>query len=291
MKKKYIGQLGALCSLFVCVAGLAPHSAWAVNITVTKGWPCNVFLQQPGVDDAPGNFADFNVKASPSAPTSTLAFVVGENANYLSSIGLDLNRLVSDLPLLEPLGFYFKSERFGAKFGVDICIPPLNETREDVISWTASVMGLGPLLPPADGDWFSLTSPKVSLELLASNCNGSVGSAMSTSAPQLAGKCEMTSNPLPGADVLSASGIPLNFAFQLVASRQAVLRLTIEEQSTAPRPHAWNAGQIQVEFTDPPLPPLLVGDLLGKQLFFAPETDLGAWPGCTNFSLPTGIAM
>lgn len=280
-------------SLFAAVLGLGfcSQSAMAVNITVTKGWPCNVFLKHPGVVDAVGNFVDFNVKATPASGTSTYSFVAGDSVDYLTTLGLTFNSLIANLPLLEPLSFNLKSETFGAKLGVDVCIPPVNTTRDEVLDWEVKALGLGALMPPAEGDWFSQSNPKISMELLASNCNVSVSTPMSTSTPVKAGSCEISSTPLPGSDSLSAGGIPVEFGFKLMASRQAVLRFTVEERNLTRRRHLWDAGVIQLEFQEPELPPLLVGDLLGKQLFFAPDDDFIAWPGCENFKIRSGIAF
>jgi hypothetical protein len=292
MKKYLLSRKFSMLSRLLSMGVIAiSNRGEAVNIKVDKGWPCNVFIQQPGVDDAPGNYADFNAKPTPAAPSFLYRFIAGEDANHLTNLGLDFNRNLNELPVLEPLGFYFKSERFGAKFGVDVCIPVINATREDVIPWTATITGLGPLLTSPDADWFGQANPKVSLQIIASNCNGAVGSPMSSAAPLVPGACEFTSSPLPGADTLSGLGLPLEYAFNLIASREAVLRLTVEEQSLLPRLNAIASGQIQVEFTDPPLPPLLVGDLLGKQLFYAPDPNLIDWPGCANFTVRSGMAF
>ena len=280
-------------SLFAAVLGLGfcSQNAMAVNITVTKGWPCNVFLRHPGVVDAVGNFVDFNVKATPASGTSAYSFVAGDSVDYLTTLGLTFNSLVANLPLLEPLSFNLKSENFGAKLGVDVCIPPVNVARDEVLDWDVKAFGLGALMPPAEGDWFSQSNPKISMELLASNCNGSVSTPMSTATPTKAGSCYISSTPLPGSDSLSAGGIPVDFGFRLMASRQAVLRFTVEERNLTRRRQLWDAGVIQIELEDPPLPPVLVGDLLGKQLFFAADTDLIAWPGCKNFKIKSGIAF
>ena len=252
-----------LTCLLSSAISIVSVKAEAVNIIVNKGWPCNVFLKQPGVADAVGNFADFNAKNTPAATTLSYKFIAGESADYLTSLALNFNSLVANLPFLEPLGFNLKSSNFGAKFGVDVCIPPVNETRNDTIDWDVKVTGLGALMPPAEGDWFAKSNPKISMELLATNCNGAVGSVMSTSNPVKAGECYISSTPLPGSDGLSVGGPAVDFGFRLTASRQAALRFTVKEQSTALRKNLWNAGIIQLEFTDPPLPPLLVGDLLG----------------------------
>lgn len=276
---------------FALASSLFHNKAMAININVIKGWPCNVFLQQPGVTDANGNFADFNVKPNPSAPSMSYAFISGENVDYLTTISQTYNSFVSELPFLEPLSFNLKSELLGAKLGVDVCIPPVDLTRDDLVDWDVKVTALGALLSPAGGDWFAQSRPKISMAILASNCSDGSASPMSTTQPTVPNFCEVIETPLPGADILSVTSAPVDFGFKLMASRQAVLRFTIEEQNINRRRAVWDAGMVQIELTDPPLPPLLIGDLLGKQLFYIPDSDLIEWPGCTNFSDKSGIAF
>ena len=274
--------------------------AFAVNIIVNKGWPCNIFIKQSGAVDAAGNSADFNVKMTPSAATSSYAFIAGQDADYMAGLPLSFSGArVENLPFIEPLNFNFQSKNFGAQMGIDLCIPAVDASRDDIVSWTVKAYGLGALVPPAQGDWFTQTNPKISMTLLASNCNDTVNSGLSTTAPVKAGFCNLTSTPIVGQDVLSVGGLPVEFAFKLMASRQAVIRFTIDEQSTSKRGWGLDAGVVQIELEDPPLPPLLVGDLLDKQLFFIPDNlwpgyapNLeGEWPGCENFFNKNGIAF
>ena len=286
-KQKRIKLLVFLTALFI----LNVNSALVVNLTVNKGWPCNVFLSQPNIPDAVGNFVNFNVKASPSSPSSANSFLVGEIADYINSISQTLNSRVENLPFLEPLSFNLKSRNYGAKFGVDVCIPELDVSREDVVPWTVDVQALGALMAPAGGDWFQSSLPNVSMELKATNCNGTALSNMSESDPVRNGFCEIESEPTSGNDALSVGAEPIPFSFKLMANRQAVLRFTVEEQSTQLRTWNWDAGIIQIALTDPPLPRLTVEDLLGKQLFFAAENDLLNWPACAGFTDSVGLGF
>ncbi|MEY4065489.1 MAG: hypothetical protein RIR26_1697 [Pseudomonadota bacterium] len=290
MKKRTAQKISesVLVWTVLCLGLFTSENAHAGNIIITRGWPCNVFLQQAGVGDASGNFAEFNAKSTPASGTSIFSSISGESAAYLTP--QQFNSRVENLPLLEPLSFNLKSETFGAKLGVDVCIPAIRETQDDIVTWTVNVYGAGPLLPPADGDWFSQSRPRISMELLASNCGGTVASNMSTANPTTAG-CQITSTPLPEAATLSASGTPVPFTFSLMASRQAVIRFTVEETSTSLRRHHWDAGDVYIEMTDPPLPPLVVGDLLGKMEISKPDMDTTTWPGCIGFeSKSTGLA-
>jgi hypothetical protein len=296
-QKFYTLSLAAIACAVLCIH---TPQALAVNITINKGWPCNVFLNHSGATDAAGNSADFNIKTTPSSPTSNYGFIAGANVDYLASIPLLYSGArVENLPLLEPLNFNLQSQNFGAQIGVDVCIPAVDPTRDDVINWTVKAYGLGALIPPPQGDWFAQSNPKISMALLATNCNSDVSSGLSTSNPFKTGNCEVTSIPIAGQDVLSVGGLPVEFGFILMASRQAVLRLTVEEQSSSRRGWGLDAGVVQVELVDPPLPPLLIGDLLDKQLFFIPDNlwpgympNLeGEWAGCENFFNKSGIAF
>jgi hypothetical protein len=287
-------------ALFFTVFFVKSHEAKAVNITINKGWPCNIFVKHLGAGDAAGNSADFNVKATPASPSVNYGFIAGENADYLAGLPMPVNGArVENLPFLEPLNFNLQSGNFGANLGVDVCIPAVDAARDDVIYWTVSAYGLGALMPPAQGDWFAQSNPKISMTLLATNCNDSAASTLSTGNPSKAGFCEITSTPIIGQDVLSVGGLPVEFGFKLMASRQAVLRFTVEEQANTRRPWRLDAGTVQIDLVDPPLPPLLIGDLLDKQLFFIPDNlwpgyspNLdGEWAGCENFFNKTGMAF
>lgn len=288
--KKYVQRVYSAISL-ASLFSIVSSEALAVNIDVSGGWVCNMWMQQPGVLGAASNNADFNVKATPTSSTMSGGFIAGEVSDYLSSLGKNFNSLIDNLPLMEPLNFNLASENFGARFGVDVCLPALVPTRDDVLEWTVTVSGLGPLIPLAQGDWFSVTTPKVEMQLLASNCNSAVGTPMSTSAPSKTGSCEITNVPAVGADRLNFVGQPLVFKFIKMVSREMVMRISISEQTTGTRPHRLDAGIVNFDFVDPPLPPLLIGDLLGKQLFSAPETNYVDWPGCVDFDASTGIAF
>lgn len=265
--------------------------AFPININVSRGWPCNVFVEHSGAVDSVGNFADFFVKSSPDADTSVRTFVAGESVDYVSSVSKSFNTVISDLPFLEPLGFYLKSKQLGARFGVDVCIPEKNTAREDVVPWTVDVSALGVLAAVGGGDWFNQTRPRVSMSLHATNCQTPVSTAMSQAHPVLPDACEVDGTPLPGSDILSVGATPLQFSFKLMANRQAVVRLSIEETNTGERRSAWDAGRIHVDFTDPPLPNLTVDDLLGKHLFFAPDNDIVQWPGCFGFFSASGFGL
>ncbi|NBW82996.1 hypothetical protein EBR21_14690, partial [bacterium] len=132
---------------------------------------------------------------------------------------------------------------------------------------------------------------KVQMQLLATNCNGAVNSPMSTANPTKAGSCFIESVPVVGSDSLNFSGQSLKFKFKNMASREMALRFSLEEQSTEKRSWRFDAGTVNIDLIDAPLPPLLVGDLLGKQLFYAPDNDIVAWPGCANFTLASGMAF
>lgn len=287
-KKRMRQSLSSGVALFGCAV---PVSALAVNLNVTGGWPCNVSMSQPGVAGAVANFADFNFKENPSATTQTRGVIYGEVSDYLSSIGKTFQTLISQLPFLEPLSYNLASDAFGARLGIDVCIPPEDRTRDDVLDWTVTVSSLGPLIPPAEGDWFTVTTPKVEAQVLASNCNTPVDTPMSTTSPIKAGSCAIFESPALGLDRLNFSGQSLTYKFKKIISRDMVVRFSLTEQSKARRPHRLDAGTVLFDFVDPPLPPLTVEDLLGKQLFFAPETDLVAWPGCASFSSVSGLAF
>lgn len=279
-------------AFFLALAGAGVFGeARAINVDIAGGWPCNVWLNQPGVNGAVANFAGFNVKSTPSASSWSSGSVSGEVADYLSNLGKSFNASIGTLPLLEPLGFNLASENFGANFGVDVCIPVINATRDDPVDWEVIVTSIGPLIPPAEGDWFLQTTPKVQMQLLASNCNGAVNSPMTTSNPEKSGSCFIESVPVVGSDSLNFSGQSLTFKFKNMASREMALRFSLAEQSTAKRPWRLDAGAVNIDLIDDPLPPLLVGDLLGKQLFYAPDNDIVAWPGCANFTSASGIAF
>lgn len=286
-----INKINHLAAISVLLTAAHSGPAFGVNLTVSKGWPCNVFLQQHAVPDAVGSFADFNVKDSPSAASLVRTFLAGESSDYLVSKLLTFNSRIEELPFLEPLGFYLKSKTYGARFGVDVCVPELNTLREDVVPWTVDVSALGALVAPAGGDWFQSAQPKVSMQLRASNCNDAPLSNMSEAHPVRADFCEIDGTPTSGNDVLSVGGEPIAFSFKLMANRQAVLRFTIEEQSSELRGWNWNSGIVQIDLTDPPLPRLTVEDLLGKQLFFTPENDLLNWPGCSGFTESSSLAF
>lgn len=270
---------------------LLGQPAFAININVSRGWPCNVFIEHAGVVDSVGNFADFYVKSAPDAADPVRTFIAGETADYLSSLPKSFNTVIPDLPFLEPLGFYLKSKQLGARLGVDVCIPEINTGREDIVPWTVDVSALGVLAAVGGGDWFNQTNPRVSMSLYATNCNTPVNSPMSQSHAVRPDACEVDGTPLPGSDILSVGASPLQFSFKLMANRQAVVRLAIEETNTGERRSAWDAGRVHIDFTDPPLPNLTVGDLLGKHLFFAPDNDTQEWPGCFGFFQTTGFAL
>lgn len=286
IKKRFLFSSGLA---LLCASTSLP--AFAVNVTITDGWPCNVWLNHPGAVGAVANNARFNVKATPSASVQSSASIHGPVADYLTSIGQSFNSSIANLPLVEPLDFNLASDLFGASFGVDVCIPAINLTRDDVLDWDVTVTSVGALIPPAEGDWFTQTTPKVEMQLLASNCNTAAGTAMSTSTAEKPGSCYIDSVPTAPSDRLNFVGQSLVFKFKNMASREMALRFSFKEQSTALRPHRLDAGVVNIDFIDAPLPPLLIGDLLGKQLFFAPETDLIAWPGCQNFLTSTGMAF
>jgi hypothetical protein len=287
MKKKQKKTL----ALALPVACLISPQAWAINLDIAGGWPCNVWMNQTGAVGAVANTARFNVKESPTATVQSTGLIFGELANYLTSIGKSFNSLIANLPLLEPLDFNLASETFGARMGVDVCVPVIAPTRDDPVSWTVNVSSVGALIPPAEGDWFSVTTPKVTLEILASNCNTAYNSPMSTTSPEKADSCIIDSIPAAGADSLNFVGQTLTYKFRQMASREMALRISLQEQSLAPRPHRWDSGTVNIDLIDDPLPPLLIGDLLGKQLFFAPDPDVTQWPGCAHFSSETGLAF
>ena len=275
----------------VALALAESGSAHAVNLVIDKGWPCNVFLEQTGAVDAVGNFADFNLKNNPQATSAVRNFVAGENADFLASLSQSFNARVESLPFIEPLSFNLKSKNYGAKFGVDVCIPELDATREDIVAWTVDATALGALMAPAGGDWFQFAQPKISMNLMATNCNASPLSDMSESDAVRPGFCEIDGVPLAGEDALMVGNEPVAFSFKLMANRQAVVRFTVEEQSNELRRINWDAGLVQIDLTDPSLPRLVVEDLLGKQLFFAPESDLLLWPGCASFNQTSGLGL
>lgn len=290
MKKTSFGINSKSYTTILLSAGLSTP-AFAVNINVAGGWVCNMWMQQTGALGATANFADFNVKSTPSSATQSYSFISGESADYLSRVGGNFNALTANLPFMEPLSFNFPSETFGARFGVDVCIPATDVARDDVLDWTVTLSSVGPLIPPAEGDWFSVATPRVGMNILASNCNKAAGAPMSTASPLLSGKCDIVSTPSAGADVFTFSGQSIVYKFIKMASREMVLRFSVTEQSVQKRPHRLDSGIINFDLVDPPLPPLLVGDLLGKQLFYAPDRDLSVWPGCANFQDSFGLAF
>lgn len=265
-----------------------PCPAWAVNVSIEGGWPCNIWMNHSGALGAAGNLATFNVKDTPSSTASASGFISGAESDYLTKISKSFNSLISTLPLLEPLTFNLGADTFGARLGVDVCIPAIDVTRDDVVDWSVTVSSVGALMPPAEGDWFSLTSPKVGMNLLASNCNTAAGTPMSTSIAEKPLSCFIATAPSAGSDAFTFAGQSLNFTFKHMASREMALRFSLEEQSTAVRPHSLNAGVVSITLTSPDLPPLLVGDLLGKQLFYAPDSR---WPGCADFNNTSGMAF
>ena len=286
-------KAGYICASFFfgLMGALFGHEeqALAVNINVSNGWPCNVFLQHLGDSDALGNTADFNAKETPLGGTMSYSFITGEDASYIPITSFHEAR-IENLPVLEPLNFNLRSENFGAKVGVDVCIPAVSTTRDDVLTWTIKAYGVGGLLPPDRGDWFLQSNPKIAMTFLASNCNRTLDSNMVTSTssttPVKVGSCEIT--PFTGNDLLSVFGPAVQYEFKLMASRQAVLRFTVSEQSITRRGVGLDSGVVQIELSPSDLPPLLLGDLLQKQLFFKPD-DLQ--PGCDNFLNRNGIAF
>lgn len=280
-----------MCRASIALGFVQSGSAAAVNLNVNRGWPCNVFIEQPGVVDAVGNFVDFNLKSDPQATTSVRSFIAGELADFLSSQSQSFNSTIAQLPFIEPLSFNLKSKNYGARFGVDVCISEIDETREDIVPWAVDAYAIGALLAPAGGNWFSFANPKISMTLRATNCNEAPLSNMSEANPVRPGFCEIDSVPPAGSDALVVGAEPIQFGFKLMANRQAVVRFTVEEQSDSLRRAAWDSGIVQIDLTDPPLPRLTVDDILGKQLFFAPDNDYLLWPGCANFNQSSGIAL
>ncbi|MFZ9521625.1 MAG: hypothetical protein ACO3A4_14215 [Silvanigrellaceae bacterium] len=292
MKNPFIGLGKFVCAIFIA-GSVFQSAALAQEFSIVGGWPCNVWMDHAGDEGAVGNYADFEVKSSPTAATWSSGYIYGAVSDYLTSLGKTFNTLIGNLPLLKPLSFNLQSDNFGGKLGVDVCIPVVNATRDEPVTWTVNVSSVSALIAPVEGDWFQATTPKVDMQILASNCNSSPGTNMSTTNPLLTDKCVITSRPATGTELFTASGQQLNYNFKNLATREMALRFSFQEQSTALRPHRLDAGKINIELFDDPLPPLLVGDLLGKQLFYAPESDLVNWPGCANFNTTTdyGIAF
>lgn len=238
--------------------------AAAQEFVTDDGYPCNVFLNQPGVDDAAGNYADFIV--NPDLPTQVTSFIAGEVAEYLT-VGF-AGKNVSQFSILKPIGFYLRSTQIGAKFGVDVCIPPLSLTSADVLDWNVTVSP-SVVLNPSPDDWFTQTSPKISIEMLASNCGSAAGTAMALGP---AGSCNVFGTSSINLQVPAPVPVSPQFKFKLVANREAVIRFTIEEQSGVTlrsRRNNLDAGQIRIEMIDPPIP--LTIDDLNKLENFSPD--------------------
>ncbi|MEY3902978.1 MAG: hypothetical protein RL189_2284 [Pseudomonadota bacterium] len=251
-------------ALLFSFISLQNKAAEAQEFITDDGYPCNVFLNQPGVDDAAGNYADFIV--NPNLPSQVTSFIAGEIAEYLT--GGYSGKKVADLAILKPIGFYLTSAQIGAKFGVDVCIPPISGTSSDVLDWNVTVTPSVALNPPPD-DWFTQTNPKISIAMHASNCGTAAGSPLS---PGSSGSCNVFGTTSVNLQLPTPTTSTPQFNFKLVANREAVLRFTVEEQpGITPRfrRNDLDAGKIKIEFGAPP-PPLTVDDL-NKLLSFSPD--------------------
>lgn len=300
MKKRILQGLLRRFSVlffFFCIFYASSLNAFGlVDFVISKGHPCNVWQSQLNVAGAEDNFVRFKVKdAFGVFENKTL---LGSSVDYLSTLlpPQTFETFISNLPVIQPLDFNLGSSFLGAKFGVDVCIPALDSSRSDVADWTVTISRDGPLLFPVEGDWFQQAQPLVNFNLLASNCSTGIGAIMSTSGHIVPGSCEVTTTYPSGTNTLISPLDTLTYNFKLLANRAAVFRLSLQEQfNSTQRLHRLEAGDLNVVFSAN-LPPLRLGDLLEKQLFWAVDptyTVYGQQSSCTQleFESSTGLAF